>query len=105
MDEGASQLILDSCELTFSGTMTLQVTAATFVNVLHFAGRVTVADGTALSVAAGSSLTFAAGFISVEDGGKFTVESSRLAGAGGAGCERAALPLRAASPTYAGTYP
>jgi hypothetical protein len=171
MNEGAAQLTLDSCELTFTGTMTLQVATATFANVLHFAGGVTVADKTTLSVAAGATLTFATGgftvqaadvtitdsslsfagsdgftvrsdatatftgtslsfaagvgtgldvqtgatatatgttfqaaeettvAVSVEEGGTFTVESSRLAGADGAGCERAALPLRIASPT------
>jgi hypothetical protein len=50
MNEGAAQLTLDGCELTFSDTLTLQVAVATFANVLHFAGGVTVAGGTTLSV-------------------------------------------------------
>ena len=56
MNEGASQLTLDSCELTFSATMVLRAAKVTFANVLHFAGGVTVSEGTSLTTA-GSSLS------------------------------------------------
>jgi hypothetical protein len=117
MHEGAAQLTLDSCELTFTDALVLRAAKATFVNQVFRGGievpagtnvvithsSISFADGveTGLDVeeggaatATGSTFTVAGDAtvaVSVENGGKFTVDSSRLVGAGGAGCERAAL--------------
>ena len=78
MNEGASQLTLDGCELTFTGTMTLRVATATFANVLHLAGGVTVAGGTALSVAAGATLSFGADGFIVQSNGHVDITDTTL---------------------------
>jgi hypothetical protein len=99
-----------SLSFATAGLIVQSEAAATFTDTsLSFAAGV----GTGLTVQTGATATAtgttfqsaddATVAVLVEEGGQFTVESSRLAGADGAGCERAALPLRAASPTYAGT--
>ena len=79
MNEGAGQLTLDSCVLTFTATMVLRAATVTFANLLHFASAVTVSGGTTLSIAAGSSLSFtgSAG-LAVQSGAALTISGSSL---------------------------
>ena len=83
---------------TFTDT-SLSFAAGVLIGIDVQQGGAATATGTTFQAADDTTVA-----VSVEEGGQFTVESSRLAGAEGAGCERAALPLRTASPTYAGTY-
>jgi hypothetical protein len=52
-------------------------------------GATATATGTTFQAVPSDSMRTVA--VSVEEGGTFTVDGSRLAGADGAGCERAAL--------------
>eukprot|EP01050_Picozoa_sp_SAG11_P016529 SAG11_NODE_2265_length_3604_cov_1.956646_2_plen_673_part_00 len=84
MHEGANQLTLDSCELTFSATMVLRVATATFANALNFMGGVTIAGGTTLGVPMGSSMILFGG-ITLESDAAATITNSILSFRGSAG--------------------
>eukprot|EP01050_Picozoa_sp_SAG11_P001488 SAG11_NODE_64_length_18817_cov_64.238327_7_plen_938_part_00 len=108
-NEGASQLMLDSCELTFTDTLVLRTATATFLSQV-FQGGIEVPHGADVSIDS-SSLTFAASantgltvrsrsavsvssttlgkerdatvVVSVEEGGGFVVSGSHLIDAAG----------------------
>eukprot|EP01052_Picozoa_sp_SAG31_P022981 SAG31_NODE_1859_length_7052_cov_4.965051_1_plen_1196_part_00 len=84
MHEGANQLTLDSCELTFRATMVLRVATATFANALNFMGGVTIAGGTTLGVPMGSSVILF-GSITLESDAAATITNSILSFRGSAG--------------------
>jgi hypothetical protein len=105
-----TQKVLDAATLSVADGADLTVAACSGTTTLRISGTATITDsslsfaagvGTGLTVQKGGAATAtgttftvaddATVAVSVEEGGQFTVDSSRLAGADGAGCERATL--------------